>query len=133
MSEVKTEGQKVLGERLSSFRAAPLPHFEVGDAVQLTYTTEVSEARSVAIRGTVIAKRNKGVDSSFTILNYADDDTYVARYPLSSPLLKELKVLQKWRVTEGKRRPRRAKLYYLQVWCGFLPPLPLSSLRLPTG
>lgn len=113
LAEVKAQAQQLMQERLAKHRS-PLPKFDVGDAVELKYTTEVSESRAIAVRGTVVAKKNRGLDTSFTILNSIDDDVYVARYPVSSPLLKSVKVLQKWRSTDGRKRPRRAKLYYLQ-------------------
>lgn len=34
-------------------------------------------------------------------------------FPYSSPLLKEVKVYKKWHLHGGRRRARRAKLYYL--------------------
>jgi ribosomal protein L19 len=81
----------------------------------LQYTPEVGVDRAAAIRGTVIAMKNKNMDSSFRILNAIEDDLYEAQYPWVSPLLKDVKILQKWRLHDGHRRSRRAKLYYLKV------------------
>ena len=71
--------------------------------------------RAVPIRGTVMAMRNTNLDSSFRVLNAVDDDMFEAQYPFNSPLLKGIKVLQKYRATDGQGPPRRAKLYYLKV------------------
>ena len=81
----------------------------------LQYTPEVGIERGIPIRGTVIARKNKNLDTSFRIINAVDEDIYEAQYPYNSPLLKGVKILQKQRVTEGNGAPRRAKLYFLQV------------------
>ena len=67
---------------------------------------------SSTIRGTVIAKYNKGIDSSFTVINRMEDDHFFANYKLSSPLLRTIRIMRKRRATDGKR-VRRNKLYYL--------------------
>jgi ribosomal protein L19 len=90
--------------------------FVVCSCVRCTqYTPEVGLDRAPAIRGIVIARRNRNLDSSFRIMNAVDDDIFTAQYPFNSPLLKGIKVLQKWRLHDGVRRSRRAKLYYLKV------------------
>ena len=72
------------------------------------------EAKPVLVRGTVIAKRNKGVDTKFTILNSFDDDWYAVTYPFSSPLLRTVRVMMRKRFSLGLKRSRRAKLYALK-------------------
>lgn len=42
-----------------------------------------------------------------------DDDIVTQSFPYSSPLLKEVKVTKKWHLHGGRKRCRRAKLYYL--------------------
>lgn len=91
----------------------PLPDFNVGDAVEIIYASESSESSPVPVRGTVIAQRNKGLDSNFSIINAWNDEWYSATYPLSSPLLRSVKVMMRNRHSEGTKRPRRAKLTYL--------------------
>ena len=85
------------------------------------YTPEVGLDRAAAIRGIIIAMRNKNLDSSFRIMNAVDDDIFTAQYPFNSPLLKDIKILQKWRLHDGHRRSRRAKLYYLVVSLRLVP------------
>ncbi len=77
------------------------------------YAHQVSENDPPRVRGTVIGMRRKGVDSSFTILNHVDDDAFEATFPLYSPLLRAVRVLRRRHVTGGRKRVRRAKLYYL--------------------
>lgn len=114
MAELQQEHKHLHWARLAKARRAPIPDFEVGDALEIVYGQEVSDVNPMIIRGTVIAKKNKGLDSSFTLLNSIDDETVTLSYPYSSPLLKSVRVHTKWRLHEGKRRTRRAKLYYLE-------------------
>jgi len=110
----------------------------------LQYAFELSEAKPARFKGIVIAKKNKGIDSKFTIMNVrcllccrpgrcpwlaltlvavtvcrvccaqaVDDDIVTMSFPFSSPLLKEVQVYKKWHLHGGKRRCRKAKLYYL--------------------
>lgn len=67
------------------------------------------------IRGTVIAIKKKNLDTSFRIINALDEDMFEAQYPFNSPLLKGVKIMQKYRVNDGLGPPRRAKLYFLRV------------------
>jgi len=80
--------------------------------VSLQYGEAVANVGSSTIRGTVIAKFNKGIDSSFTVINRMEDDHFFANYKMSSPLLRTIRVMRKRRATDGKR-VRRNKLYYL--------------------
>ena len=97
MADVKHESWLRMQDKLAAIRP-PFPPFNVGDAVEIQvrgaranhggcvsrvrsrrcppphttppqYANEISEAAPLPIRGTVIAKRNQGVDSKFTILN----------------------------------------------------------------
>ena len=42
-----------------------------------------------------------------------EDEWYRASYPFSSPLLRTMKIMMRNRHTDGVKRARRAKLYYL--------------------
>ena len=59
------------------------------------------------LQGIVIAIRNRGLGSSFTIINKFGDHTVERIYPMYSPFIKSVLVLQ-------SRHVRRAKLYYLK-------------------
>jgi hypothetical protein len=66
------------------------------------------------VRGTVLGKWNRGLDSKFTVINSWDGEWYTASYVYSSPLLRGIKVLQRNRWSEGAKRARRAKLTNLK-------------------
>lgn len=55
----------------------------------IQYTPEVGIERAVPIRGTVIGRRNRGLESSFRILNANDEDVYVhcSTFPAKNPFL----------------------------------------------
>lgn len=91
-------------------RRPQLPNFRVGDAIQVSYALENSEKDSAPIRGTVMGKWKKGVDSKFAIVNNLDGEWYTATYTHASPLLRGVKILQRNRVNDGLKRARRAKL-----------------------
>lgn len=79
------------------------------------YAEQVGTKGSSTVRGTVIARYNKGIDSSFTIINRLDDDVFMANYKLSSPLLRTVRLMRRRRATKGKR-VKRQKLFNL--WRG---------------
>jgi large subunit ribosomal protein L19 len=113
MLEVNKESHFRMQVKMAEFRP-PLAPFAVGDAVELRYAAEHTEADPLTIRGTVIAKRNKGIDSKFTILNAFDDEWYEATYPYYTPLLRSARVMMKQRFSQGQMAPRKSKLYYLR-------------------
>ena len=111
MADVKSESQQRRDVFLANWRPA-FPRFEVGDAVEVVYAAELGEAEAPTIRGTVMGKVNRGIDSSFTIINSADGDVYAATYKLSSPLLRSVRVMRRAHVTNGSK-VRRNKLTHL--------------------
>jgi large subunit ribosomal protein L19 len=112
MAEIKQESIKRMNIHLSQIRP-PFPDFHVGDAVEINYGAETADKNPVLIRGTVIAKRNKGLDSNFSIINSWDGEWYSATYTLSSPLLRTIRIMKRNRHHEDTKRARRAKLSYL--------------------
>jgi len=110
MTEVKRDALERMDVKMALQRAARLPPFRVGDAVEVSYAMESSESDPTPVRGTVLGKWNRGLDSKFTIINNQDGEWYTASYVYSSPLLKGLKVMQKSRWSDGLKRSRRAKL-----------------------
>jgi ribosomal protein L19 len=113
MTAVRRDAEVRMNVRMASLRPAPLPNFRVGDAVELTYAMESSEKEPMPIRGTVLGKWSKGIDSKFTIINSWDGEWWTASYTYSSPLLRAVRIMQRNRVTEGLKRARRAKLTHL--------------------
>lgn len=90
--------------------------FRVGDAIELEVvaTGGVNGADVDKIRGVVLGRTNRGLGSSVLIRDVVFGEPVERKIPLHSPLLKSLKVLEKNFVFKGKRKVKRAKLYYLR-------------------
>ena len=89
------------------------PQFGPGDTVTVSWEIKEGEkARVQDFTGVVIACKGKADYKTFTVRKIATGRIGVERiFPLSSPLLRDLRVIRK-----GK--PRRAKLYYLRQRVG---------------
>ena len=68
---------------------------------------EGSRERLQAYEGVVIAKRNRGINSAFTVRKISHGEGVERVFQTHSPLIAEIKVKRRGRV-------RRAKLYYLR-------------------
>jgi len=91
-------------------------NFRVGDAIELTRVTEggVKSKDVDKIRGIVIGRKNRGLGSSVYLRDVLYGEAINRKIPLHSPLVKSLKVLQNNFLHKGKKKVRRAKLYYLR-------------------
>lgn len=85
------------------------PEFQVGDTIVVaTKVKEGNKERIQNFQGDVIAIRNNGVSSTFTVRKIGANSVAVERiFPYYTPLIDEIKVVKKGKV-------RRAKLYYLR-------------------
>ncbi|ASG21300.1 MULTISPECIES: 50S ribosomal protein L19 [Nitrospirillum] len=93
-------------EKLTATRA--VPEFSPGDTVKVNVkVVEGSRERVQAYEGVVIARRNAGVSSSFTVRKISYGEGVERVFPLYSPRLDSIEVIRKGDV-------RRAKLYYLR-------------------
>ena len=89
-----------------------LPHFEVGDTVDVyCRTQEGDKVRTQIFSGTVIARRGRGINSSFTVRRIVNNEGVERMFPLHSPNVLDIKA-----VRSGKTR--RAKLYFLRDRAG---------------
>eukprot|EP01138_Halocafeteria_seosinensis_P008392 gb/GECG01008576.1/.p1 GENE.gb/GECG01008576.1/~~gb/GECG01008576.1/.p1 ORF type:complete len:268 (+),score=31.29 gb/GECG01008576.1/:1-804(+) len=111
LSEAVKEANERREVMLHEFRPR-FPEFKVGDAIELIYAPEIGDKEGTLIRGTVVSKRNKGLDSSFTIINRSGDDAYLATYKYSSPLLRTIRIMRRRHANQGKKATR-AKLTWL--------------------
>ncbi len=66
------------------------------------------------MRGVVLAKVNRGFESSILIRDVLMGEVIERRISLHAPLIKEIKVLQKAFIHKGEKRVRRSKLYYMR-------------------
>jgi len=85
-----------------------LPDFNPGDTVVVQVkVTEGNRERLQAFEGVVIAKRNRGLNSSFTVRKISHGEGVERVFQSFSPTISDVQVLRRGAV-------RRAKLYYLR-------------------
>ena len=88
--------------------AKEIPDFAPGDTVVVQVKVkEGSRERLQAFEGVVIAKRNRGLNSSFTVRKISHGEGVERVFQTYSPVVSEIKVKRRGDV-------RRAKLYYLR-------------------
>lgn len=89
-----------------------IPAFEPGDTVVVQIKVkEGNRERLQAFEGVVIAKRNRGLNSSFTVRKISHGEGVERVFQTYSPLVQEIIVKRRGSV-------RRAKLYYLRERTG---------------
>jgi large subunit ribosomal protein L19 len=85
-----------------------IPEFGAGDTVRVSVrVVEGSRERVQAFEGVCIARRNRGIGSSFTVRKISYGEGVERVFPLYSPQIASIEVVRRGRV-------RRAKLYYLR-------------------
>jgi len=85
-----------------------VPKFEPGDTVVVQVKVkEGNRERLQAFEGVVIGKRNRGLNSSFTVRKISHGEGVERVFQTYSPSVAEIKVKRRGDV-------RRAKLYYLR-------------------
>lgn len=89
-----------------------IPEFGPGDLVRVQVRVkEGNRERLQAYEGVVIAKKNRGLNSSFTVRKIASGEGVERVFQTHSPLIAEITVVRQGDV-------RRAKLYYLRERSG---------------
>jgi large subunit ribosomal protein L19 len=89
-----------------------IPDFEPGDTVLVNVNVVEGERKRVqAFEGMVIAKRNRGLNSSFIVRKISSGEGVERTFQTYSPLIASIEVKRKGDV-------RRAKLYYLRERSG---------------
>ena len=92
--------------------AKTVPDFSPGDTVVVNVNVvEGERKRAQAFEGVVIAKRNRGIGSSFTVRTISSGEGVERTFQTYSPLIASVEVKRKGEV-------RRAKLYYLRQRSG---------------
>lgn len=85
----------------------PVPNFQAGDTLRVNVkVVEGTTERVQAYEGVCIARRNAGLNSSFTVRKLSFGEGVERVFPLYSPKIK-IEVVRRGAV-------RRAKLYYLR-------------------
>lgn len=89
-----------------------IPAFAPGDTVIVSVNViEGTRKRVQAYEGVVIARRNRGLNSSFIVRKISNGEGVERTFPLYSPLIAKIEVKRRGDV-------RRAKLYYLRQRSG---------------
>ena len=109
MAKVNQNIIKVLeDEQLKS----DVPEFGPGDTVVVKVRVkEGNKERLQAFEGVVIAKRNRGLHSSFTVRKISNGEGVERTFQTHSPIVDSIEVKRRGAV-------RRAKLYYLRERSG---------------
>ena len=109
MNIVEEIGQEQV-ERLRGER--PVPDFKPGDTVRVNVkVVEGTRERVQAFEGVCIARKNAGVNSSFTVRKISYGEGVERVFPTYSPRIESIQVVRQGDV-------RRAKLYYLRGLTG---------------
>lgn len=93
-------------EKLTANR--PVPEFQPGDTLRVNVkVVEGTRERIQAFEGVCIARKNAGLNSSFTVRKISYGEGVERVFPLYSPRIDAIEVVRRGDV-------RRAKLYYLR-------------------
>jgi large subunit ribosomal protein L19 len=117
MSEIKLDGKIMnLIQTLEQEEIARLnktiPVYAPGDTVIVSVNVvEGARKRLQAFEGVVIAKRNRGLNSSFIVRKISNGEGVERTFQVYSPLIAKIEVKRRGDV-------RRAKLYYLRSRSG---------------
>ena len=85
-----------------------IPDFSPGDTIIVQVRVkEGNRERLQAFEGVVIAKRNRGANSAFTVRKISHGEGVERVFPTYSPMIAEISVKRRGAV-------RRAKLYYMR-------------------
>ena len=89
-----------------------IPDFSAGDTIKVgVRIVEGKRTRIQYFEGVCIAKKNRDLNSSFTVRKISFGEGVERTFPLYGTLIDSIKVIRSGKV-------RRAKLYYLRDWTG---------------
>lgn len=89
-----------------------IPSFRPGDTVRVhVKVIEGGRERTQVFEGTVIRRRGRGLNETFTVRRISYGVGVERTFPLNSPRIEKIEVIRKGRV-------RRARLYYLRERIG---------------
>src|SRR5207244_11375860 len=96
----------------SQYLKKDVPQFRVGDTVDVhTRIVEGQKERIQVFSGTVIMKRGKGINETFTVRRIVNNEGVERIFPLHSPFISKVAV-------KRGGETRRAKLFYLRERVG---------------
>lgn len=89
-----------------------LPHFEIGDTVDVhCRIREGDKERLQVFTGTVIGRKGRGINETFTVRRIVNNEGVERIFPLHSPNVVDVRPVRSGKV-------RRAKLYFLRKRTG---------------
>jgi large subunit ribosomal protein L19 len=104
IQQIEAEEIKRMGKKL--------PEFAPGDTVIVNVSVVEGERKRIqAYEGVVIAKRNRGINSSFTVRKVSSGEGVERTFQTHSPSIASIELKRKGDV-------RRAKLYYMRKLSG---------------
>ncbi len=99
-------------DQIEQAQLKQVPNFGPGDTVVVQVKVKEGERERIqAFEGIVIAKRNRGLNSAFTVRKISHGTGVERVFQTHSPLISEIQVKRRGDV-------RRAKLYYLRDLTG---------------
>ena len=108
LSSTKRAKMSKIVENITSKQLKDMPNFSSGDTVVVSVKVkEGKRERIQAFEGVVISKKNRGINSSFTVRKISYGEGVERVFQTHSPLIESVKVKRFGDV-------RRAKLYYLR-------------------
>ena len=103
---------KILDSVESKSLKDKVPYFEIGDTVDVhCRIQEGNKTRVQVFTGTVIARKGRGMNETFTVRRIVADQGVERVFPLHSPNVVDVRPIR-----SGKAR--RSKLYYLRKRSG---------------
>jgi len=103
---------KIIQEYENSYIKKDIPHFRSGDTIEVQIKVkEGSRARIQTFIGVVISKKNRSLNSSFTIRKISHGEGVERVFPTHSRIINSIKILKRGDV-------RKSKIYYLRKLSG---------------
>src|SRR5215218_3771442 len=98
----------ILEQVEQSYLKKDVPQFQVGDTVDVaTRIVEGEKERIQVFGGTVIMRKGRGINATFTVRRIVNNEGVERIFPLHSPFIASVTV-------KRSGESRRAKLYYLR-------------------
>jgi large subunit ribosomal protein L19 len=112
ISELKAKKMSKIIENITSKQIKSVPNFSSGDTIVVSVKVkEGKRERIQAFEGVVVAVKNRGISSSFTVRKISYGEGVERVFQTHSPIIDNIQVKRKGSV-------RRAKLYYLRERSG---------------
>jgi len=109
---VSTKAGEIIKDIEQKNLRSDLPKFEVGDTVKMRIKVqEADKVRVHPFEGTIIRKTGRGIKGTFTVRKISFGEGVERIFPLHSPIIDSLKIMNKGIV-------KRSKLYYLRQRVG---------------